>query len=182
MKGKGRLPSLENLKDKSPKQIVKTLERFGLEPDIRELTRTANRVFDQQLAGVLRSKGIPDRTTWNAIDSQVERALVGALRQQTKQAIHSYRKEQLRGVAKRFVWIAVGKGSCESCEKRHGQSRTMREWELAGEPGSAVLLCKQECRCSLQPDLLADEESDLIGEVVDVAIEDLRTVSTIRRK
>jgi hypothetical protein len=178
--GPGRIPDLDKLVDKSPAQIIRTLERFGLEPDVREMTRVANRVFDQQLAAVLGEKGIPDRDTWNAIDAQIERALTSSLRTQTKRAIHQYRKEQLRGVAKKFVWIAVGKGSCSSCETRHGQSRTMREWELAGEPGSAVLLCKQECRCSLQPDLLADEESDLIEEAVNIAIEDLRKVSTVK--
>ncbi len=155
--GRGRLPSLENLKDKSPEKLVATLERFGLEPDVRAIERRARQVYESRLQAAIEEKGEPDRDTWKAIDADNERALVQTLRTQTKQAIHQYRKERLRGVAKFFVWIAVGDGSCSSCEGRHGKRKTMRQWEQYGEPGSAVLVCRKECRCELLPDFIEDE-------------------------
>jgi hypothetical protein len=155
--GPGRMPSLDNLVDKSPKQLVHTLERFGLEPDVRAFEKRARRVYETQLEAAIEERGIPDRETWRAIDAQLEREMVATLRTQTKQAIHEYRKQQLRGVAKHFVWISVGDGSCVSCEGRHGKRKTMREWESAGEPGSSVLVCRKECRCSLQPDFVEDD-------------------------
>jgi hypothetical protein len=155
--GSGRLPSLENLGDKSPSQLVRTLARFGLEPDMREFKRRARRVYEEQLEKAIEEKGEPDASTWAAIDGQLERAMTQTLRRQTKAAITQYRIGRLDGVAKHFVWIAVGRGSCPSCEDRHGKRKSMREWERYGLPGSGVLACQSECRCSLQPELISDE-------------------------
>lgn len=164
--GPGRLPDLSRLVDKSPEQLVSTLERFGLEPNVREIEKRARRAYETQLQAAIEELGEPDKHTWAAIDSQIERELIGVLRQQTKQAIHSYRKMRLEDVAQYFVWIAVGDGSCPSCEERHGRRKTMRQWEQVGEPGSAVLICRKECRCSLQPDFVADPDdvSDQLGK------------------
>lgn len=152
--GPGRVPRLDRMVDKSPAQMVRTLERFGLEPDVREFERRARRAYEARLEAAIEEKGEPDADTWRAIDDDLQRSMVQTLRQQTKDAIREYRKDQLSGIATRFVWIAVmDDGSCASCEKRHGKSRTMAEWDALGAPGSAVLICRRECRCSLQPDL-----------------------------
>jgi hypothetical protein len=157
--GPGRLPDLKNLGKKTPDQLVATLERFGLEPDVKAFEKRANRVYRDRLEAVIEEKGAPDKHTWAAIDADLERATVQTLRVQTKQAIHEYRKRRLLGVAKYFVWIAVnsGKESCPSCDNRHGQRNTMPAWEILGMPGSSILVCRSECRCSLQPDFVSDE-------------------------
>ena len=178
--GRGRLPSLKNLKDKTPEQLIATLKRFKLDPDVREFERRAKRVYEQQLLGAIEDRGFPDADTWAAIDAQLDRASVSVLRQQTKRAVQEYRVDQLKTAARYFVWIAVGRGSCPSCEKRHGKSKTMRQWEAAGLPGASVLICQQECRCSLQPDFLGKDDGDIIAEVVDEALEGLRQVAAFR--
>jgi len=178
--GRGRLPDFKSLTRKTPEQLVATLKRFGLEPDIKEFERRARRAYEQQLEAAIEDRGFPDADTWAAIDSQLDRAAVSVLRQQTKRAVHEYRIERLRDVADRFVWIAVGTGSCPSCESRHGKSKTMRQWEAAGLPGSSVLICQKECRCSLQPDFIGEEDADVIAEVVDEALAGLRQVAALR--
>jgi hypothetical protein len=178
--GRGRLPSLENLKDKEVEELLRTLERFGLEPDVGEFNRRARQVYEQQLRGAIEGAGYPDKHTWAAIDAQLDRAAVSILRQQTKRAVQEYRTERLSTVAERFVWIAVGRGSCPSCIDRHGKSKTMKQWRAAGMPGSPVLICQKECRCSLQPDFVGEEDSDLIAEVVDEALAGLRQVAAFR--
>jgi len=142
---------LATLKSGDVKTYLETLREVGLAPDLKAINRLANSVYGAQLEAVIEGKGFADDDTWAAIDQQVERAVTRELRQQTKQALHSYKKEQLRKIADRFIWVAILTGSCESCEKRHGKVRTMREWEVTGEPGSAVLKCQRECRCTLLP-------------------------------
>lgn len=175
--GRGKLPDLSGIKDKSPEALERTLSRFGLEPDLKEFERRAVNVYRQQLEAAIEEKGFPDKDTWTAIDKQLERAAVQTLRQQVKTTVQSYRHERLKTVSKWFIWIAVGHGSCPSCIRRHGKRKTMRQWEAAGIPGSAVLICQRECRCSLQPDLIGEEELDVISEVVDEALEGLNTVT-----
>ena len=172
--GPGRLPELKGLKDKAPAEILRTLERLHLEPDMAEIGRRARRVFEQQIGPIMQMGAVPDRAAWEAIDKQVERALTDVLRQQTKQAIHNYRADQLKDVAEKFVWIAVGDGSCPSCEERHGKSRTLREWDREGGPGSPVLICKSECRCSLQPDFMDEDTADIVERAVDAGLAGLR--------
>lgn len=154
--GSGRLPQLENLTAKSPSEILATLERLNLAPDVRALERAAKRAYEARLEGVIEGGGTPDAETWKSIDKDIARSMTGVLRQQTKLAIHQYRKVKLQTLARHFVWVAVGTGSCPSCEVRHGQRNTMKAWDVLGGPGSAVLICKTECCCSLQPDFIDD--------------------------
>lgn len=42
--------------------------------------------------------------------------------------------------------------SCPDCLERHGQSKTMREWEKLGLPRSGKTRCKKECKCGIVPD------------------------------
>lgn len=175
--GRGKLPSLEKMKAMTPEQLIATLDRFGLAPDVKAFERAARQVYEQQLEAAIEGKGFPDAETWKAIDAQLERTAKGVLRRQTKQTVHRYRKQRLATVARYFVWIAVGRGSCPSCLGRHGKRKTMRQWEALGEPGSAVLICQQECRCSLVPDVVGQAEpDDGVDEAVDAAISELEQV------
>lgn len=155
LKGRGRLPSLATLQSLSPEKLVELLGRFGLAPDIREINRRGQRAY-ARLDDVLAEGLEPDDATWAAIDSAIEREATAVLRQQAKRAVRNYRLDQLSGAARDFVWIAVLKGSCPSCEDRHGRSRTLAEWRREGLPGSTALLCARECRCTLQPDVVAE--------------------------
>lgn len=62
-----------------------------------------------------------------------------------------------------MIWIALldttpGHETCSSCEDRHNDSAPMSEWRERGLPGSANLLCGDQCRCELLPDDLFDPE------------------------
>ena len=173
--GRGRLPEFKNLKKKTPEELLRTLDRFGLKPNVKEFERRAKRVYEQQLEQAIEGKGFPDKETWKSIDEQLNRAATNTLREQTHEAIRQYRKHRMRGLAKFFVWIAVmDKGTCVSCDKRHGKRKTIKQWEAYGEPGSAVLVCQNRCRCVLQPDIVesgpipedvADAVSDVVEEI-----------------
>jgi hypothetical protein len=155
--GPGRVPDLTRVKDKSPAQLERTLERFGLEPDIREIERRARRVYEDGLERVIESGALPDRETWRALDAAVERSITDVMSTQVKSAIRDYRIGRIAGTAKHFVWItAEDKGVCASCRPRHGKRKTMREWRDSGMPGSAVLRCGARCRCQLLPDTVED--------------------------
>jgi hypothetical protein len=151
---------LSKLKNADLKTYIGVLKEVGLAPDLKAMNKIANQVYATQLEAVIEGKGFADDDTWASIDAQVERAVVKELRQQTKAALHSHKKEQLKKIATSFIWVAVLSGSCESCEKRHGKKKTMKQWEAYGEPGSAVLKCQKECRCTLLPvDLIVAKES-----------------------
>jgi len=152
LRGRGRLPSVENLQRKTPEDLIRTLRRFGLEPDIKALEKRAHRAFER-LDDLLDKGQIPDAATWESIDKQVEREVAQYLRQQVKAAIRNYRLHRAETAAEHFIWITVGDTNvCPSCEPRHGKSKTIPQWRALGLPGDAVLVCGRECRCSLQPD------------------------------
>lgn len=164
--GSGALPSLENLNNKSPEELVRTLNRFGLEPDLAYLQKKATKAFDI-LEEVLREGGEPDAETWARIDAQIENEMTGFLRQQTKAAIRNYRRGKLaKSGAKRFTWIALcDDATCKSCLKRHGKTKTMAQWQAQGLPGSSLLVCGKECRCDLHPDDVLRETSKPGNEI-----------------
>lgn len=52
---------------------------------------------------------------------------------------------------KLFMWSAIGKDTCPSCTKRHGNIKTWAEWDAIGRPGFGTTVCTFHCRCVLIP-------------------------------
>lgn len=149
--GSGKLPELKNLVKKSPDEILRTLDRFDLAPDMREVERAANRAFSR-IDKLLEHGLTSDEHTLESIRGTVTREITGVLRKQVKGALRDYKFAKLGEMGfDKLAWIAVVLGSCPSCLKRHGQVKTMAQWVRAGLPGSAVLICEADCRCHLVP-------------------------------
>lgn len=150
--GSGALPSLKNLQSKSPDDLVRTLGRFGLAPDLEALVQKSNRAFER-VDELIKNGHVPDAQTMEAIAQGVKREVTGYLRQQTKGAIRNYKlKRMVDAGAKAFTWVALVIGSCASCLRRHGETKTLAAWQRAGMPGSSVLICGKECKCHLAPE------------------------------
>lgn len=152
--GRGRLPELKNLVEKSPDEILRTLQRFDLHPDMKEVERAANRAFSR--VDKLLEQGLtPDAETLDQVRGIVKREVTGVLRKQTKTAIRQYKHAKLTEMGfTKLAWIAVVLGSCPSCIKRHGKVKTLAQWRAVGLPGSAVLYCEDDCRCHLVPSIV----------------------------
>lgn len=150
LSGPGRLPLPKNLIDKTPEELVRTLARFGIKPDIEQIAQNAERAYSRLAKAV--NQGVePDEAMWKSLEEQHEREMTQALRQLTKQAIRDYRVEQLSD-ADKLMWLTVGGSNvCPSCEKRHGKIKTLKQWIALGMPGSGALICQDECRCHLIP-------------------------------
>lgn len=153
LRGRGALPSLKNLQDKTPDELVRTLGRFGLEPDLENLVGRANRAFER-VDELIANGQVPDEATLEAIAKGVEREVRGFLRQQVKAAIRNYKLKRMQDMGlDKFTWVALVIGSCDSCLARHGKTKTMAKWRKEGMPGSSVLLCGKECKCHLAPEV-----------------------------
>lgn len=152
LKGPGRLPELKNLIKKTPEQMIQTLSRFGVDPDVKAIEARANRAFGK-LERVFAEGIEPDEALWKSIEDAHEREMAQSLRRMTKSAIRNYRIENLAKESPYQMWVAVGGGekSCPSCEHRHGKVKTLQQWRDEGLPGSAALLCGEECNCHLLP-------------------------------
>ncbi len=150
--GSGALPKLENLVNKSGDELIRTLGRFGINPDVNAIEARAQRAFGK-LERIIAEGIEPDAATWASIEKAHVREMEQSLRRMTKQAIRLYRQDKLAATSNKFMWVAVegGEHSCPSCEPRHGKVKTMAQWQRAGVPGSAALICSEECRCHLIP-------------------------------
>ena len=49
----------------------------------------------------------------------------------------------------KYMWVAVFVNTCPDCLERHGQVKTMEEWEQEGLPRAGFTVCKQYCQCDL---------------------------------
>lgn len=149
--GPGRLPLPENLADKNPSEILSTLQRFNISPDMKEVQQRATRAY-ARLGKIIESGIDPDEAMWAALEDQNVREMTQTLRQMAKAAIRDYRNTALQETgSNQFVWVTSGKGSCPSCSTRHGRVRTWAMWERLGLPGSSGLICETECNCQLLP-------------------------------
>lgn len=150
LKGSGALPALENLKSKSAEELIKTLGRFGIKPDLKAIDQRAIRSF-QKLNEMLADGVMPDEHSWAALAKQHENEMAGSLRQMTKRTIQLYQQSKSEPDDKE-AWITRGDDDvCLSCEPLHGQIKTHAEWEKAGLPGTSAHVCGRECRCRLVP-------------------------------
>lgn len=150
LKGPGRLPLPKNLINKSPDELLNTLKRFGIEPDLGLIDLNAQRAYGT-LARAINEGVEPDDEMWERIEEQHVKEMTQSLRQMTKRAISDYRMAQLAGNDK-LMWLSVGDlDVCPSCDKRHGKVKTFKQWRASGLPGSGALICGSECRCHLIP-------------------------------
>lgn len=51
----------------------------------------------------------------------------------------------------KYRWVAVLVNTCPDCIDRHGQEKSMTEWEIEGLPRAGFTVCKENCRCLLLP-------------------------------
>jgi hypothetical protein len=147
--GSGKLPELQNLINKSPEELMETLQRFGIEPDLKAIDRRASRAF-QKLEAIIDEGIEPDEAVWQSIEASHQKEMEGSLRQMTKQAIRLYQQDKFRA-SEKLIWITRMTNVCPSCKPRHGKVKTYAQWRAEGLPGSAGLLCSSECRCVLVP-------------------------------
>ena len=154
LRGPGRLPSPQNLKQYSPEQLVRVLDRFGMSPDLVALNAAATRSFER-LDSLIDDGIEPDAAAWAEVGKQLDREVGGFLRRQVKTAVKGYRIAKLQGElgeGAMLTWISVADvNTCPSCEDRHGKTKTLRQWKRIGLPGSGALVCGKECRCGLHP-------------------------------
>ena len=151
LQGPGRLPSPKNLVKQTPTQLLSTLKRFGIAPDMKEIQQRAERAY-QRLGKIIEAGIEPDEAMWKSLEEQNVREMEQSLRQMAKSAIRGYRQDQVKGSGHYFVWLTSGGTNvCPSCEPRHGKVKTWAQWERMGLPGSAGLLCGAECNCQLLP-------------------------------
>lgn len=148
--GSGALPELANLKTKSPEELIKTLDRFGITPDLRAIDARAIRSFGQ-LNEMLADGVEPDEHSWAELERRHEQEMGAALRTMTKDAIRLYQQSHA-GPEDREAWITRADDDvCPSCEPLHGKILTHAEWVRRGLPGTSAHICKRECRCRLIP-------------------------------
>jgi hypothetical protein len=50
---------------------------------------------------------------------------------------------------KAWRWVAVLANTCPQCVERHGDVKTMEEWEIEGLPRAGFTYCKENCQCIL---------------------------------
>lgn len=149
--GSGRLPEVQNLIRKTPEELIYTLNRFGIQPDIKAIDRRARKAF-HRLENIIDEGVEPDEATWKSIETMHEREMEGTLRQMAKNSIRLYQQNKIAGEADKFMWVTRGdEAVCPSCEPRHGEIKTMAQWRVLGLPGSGALICSAECRCQLVP-------------------------------
>lgn len=150
--GSGALPSVENLINKSPDQLIQTLGRFGIEPDLASIDRRAQKAF-VNLSEMLADGKMPSDAAFERLGKQHEQEMTAALRQMTKQAIRLY-KDKLTGSGPdtKEVWITSGGDNvCPDCEPLHGQIKTHAQWVALGLPGTRKHVCGLDCNCQLLP-------------------------------
>ena len=48
-----------------------------------------------------------------------------------------------------YRWVAVLVNTCPDCILRHGDVKTMEEWEQEGLPRAGLTICGEHCKCKL---------------------------------
>lgn len=159
----GRLPSRETLMRRDVPQLQATLRRMGITVNVGAMrARIAASPAVRRLTAALEATAdLPRRFRAEAIaglqEALAERMATDLQRQLRQQALEAVRQLHLRETGARgeslMIWVTVGpdEKTCNSCEPRHGEQRTLRTWQRRGMPGSPVLLCNGNCRCRLLP-------------------------------
>lgn len=160
----------------TPLQMERALRRAGVEIDASAMREAADGVFAKVALALEGGQESLDQATWRMLDRKVELATNDVLRRQVKGAVRDARLHELeaRLGAKtkrgrrdpKLIWIATMVGTCESCEDRHGEEKTLRTWRRWGLPGSHALLCNGNCNCQLllaEDEVPVDVEFDLLG-------------------
>lgn len=55
------------------------------------------------------------------------------------------------GILQTYRWVAVLVNTCPDCIGRHNQTKTWKEWEIAGLPRTGATVCRENCKCVLLP-------------------------------
>ena len=148
----GDVPELEALAGRSEAELLALLRSRGVsfDPDGEFVTQIERAT--KRLLGADR----PDDALVERVIRNAQSAARGSLLRLAKSTVREARViplERGREINARWLWVAVlDDRTCESCDERHNESRTMAEWEQEGKPGSANLLCNGNCRCELLPD------------------------------
>lgn len=151
----GALPGAERLSTMTPEDLVRTLNRFGIDPDMATIEKRANAAFER-LDSMLERGVSPDKATWENVEKQFESDVTKSLRSMTKAAIRNYREARFQDESEWATWVTSGRSNvCPSCAPRHGQTKKWIAWKKLGEPGSPALICGPECNCNLIPELHA---------------------------
>lgn len=113
----------------------------------------------------MRTQGLAESVIKQQLSNQValgSTAIQGFLAS-AREKLNSFQQKvyvagQVRQIAKtpnpeteKFMWNAVGVGTCKDCISRHGRILTLSEWRKFGLPGSGATVCKFFCRCTLLP-------------------------------
>jgi hypothetical protein len=85
---------------------------------------------------------------FNEFRNSVKSTATGTLKRASDSGEFAYLEEN-----KTFRWVAVADGNvCPDCIERHGQVKSMEDWESAGLPATGFTVCKEACRCVLIPE------------------------------
>lgn len=185
----------EGILSLSVDEALSVMERAGVRIDQQALFDAADAVYARAGYALRDGAEAIDEALVASLEKQVDRALTDVARRQLKSAVRDVRLAALEGAdptiglrdkerlaeqaAARaspplYVWIATMVNTCESCLRRHGDVRTMIDWQAQGLPGSAVLVCNGNCNCSLLPySGVAGEDVyvDILGALDDAEVE-----------
>lgn len=147
----GRVPPLERLSRMTDAELNLLAKRFGVDEDRARMLSVEVRRASMRLVGA----DNPDDELADQVLQRAEQAVRRTLRTRAKDLVRRYELARLATTDEMPMrWIAVlgGSSSCPSCKRRHDHVQTFRVWSGEGMPGSANLICEDECRCLLQPD------------------------------
>lgn len=146
--GGGSLPSLDQIGEMTDAQIERLLRRFGRRPGREVMLSEA---VERELRQLTRARR-PDRAL---VDHATKRAMSAVRRELMLDAKAAVREVSLEAIGAtattRVRWVSVlDDDVCNSCNWRHGERKTMDEWDEVGLPGSDELVCDGQCRCELE--------------------------------
>lgn len=148
----GRIPSPENLINKTPFELIKTLKRFGIDPDTAAIDRRAKRSF-RMLDEMTAEGKMPSEAQWERMAQTHERELNASLREMTKTAIRLNKAARRNAQPDDLeMWMtSEGDNVCPDCEPLHAQVKPHKTWVKLGLPGTSKHFCGKFCNCELVP-------------------------------
>ena len=100
---------------------------------------------------VLRDFADENSVYFGAYKNQIKELVAGAIHQGYELGVVSVYAEDF-GDEHQMKWTTVGDdNSCDDCNFREGEVRTLGEWKLIGLPKSGFSRCGLRCRCEITP-------------------------------
>lgn len=135
------LETMELLLVSKAKRGALTIQEFI---DLAIANGTSKEVLRDELIRDLREGG----RIFSEFRASVRATATGTLKRASDSGQFSYLEEIVT-----YRWSAVGdKHVCEDCISRHGQVKSMDDWESFGLPATGQTVCKENCRCVLIPE------------------------------